>query len=552
MRRTVYLAGALALSAGVLQAQGTVRGRVRAAEPARVYAWGVGYDDPDRAAIGITTSSGGMRDTLGLLVQSVTAGGPADKAGIEEGNRLVSVNGVNLRLSPADAGEGDMEGIASRRLVRELGKVKAGDEVELRVWAGGQTKAVKVKTVAAEDLPSRARVARREVDDRPVLGMTLGATGSRRDTLGMMVMRVTTDGPAEKAGIIEGDRVAAINGVSLRVASEDAGDSYMSTARMNRYRRELGKVTLGEDVELRVSSGGQTRTVRFKPVRAADLPRQRGGTMILGDGAFGFGDFTFPSIVMPPAPPMAPRAPRIFQFDGDLEDGIRMRLDPRTRIEIEQKATEAARRAQEATRELLERLNRLHLDAERSAGAGAARSAEAAAEVEAVRRAHAASRIASTEPASVGYVMAGGGGAGSGGSVASVSTPGTRWVASTTGSGVTAAPAVAYGARVRASVDARDAVWTGDDATFTLEGLRLARVNDDLAATLGRGSERGFLVLDVGTQWSGLRSGDVLVAVDGHPVREGRSARITLDAGNDHRAEVIRDGRRRVVTVDMH
>ena len=135
-----------------------------------------------------------------------------------------------------------MGDIVQRRLIRELEKVKAGGDVELRVWAGGQAKAVKVKTVAVEDLPSRMRSVRREIDERPVLGMSLSATGSRRDTLGMLVVRVTTNGPAEKAGIIEGDRVSAINGVSLRVAAEDAGDSYMSSARMNRYRRELSKV----------------------------------------------------------------------------------------------------------------------------------------------------------------------------------------------------------------------------------------------------------------------------------------------------------------------
>src|SRR5215831_15912489 len=206
MRRFLHLSGAIALSAGVLQAQGSTR----------TYSYDSRYDDGDRAAIGISTSSGGMRDTLGLLVSSVTAGGPADKAGIEEGNRLVSINGVSLRLAAADAKEGDMDGIVNRRLIRELEKVKAGAEVDLRVWAGGQTKAVKVKTVAMEDLPSRMRTARREYEDRPALGLSLSATGSRRDTLGMLVVRVTTDGPAEKAGIVEGDRVAAINGVSLR------------------------------------------------------------------------------------------------------------------------------------------------------------------------------------------------------------------------------------------------------------------------------------------------------------------------------------------------
>lgn len=95
------------------------------------------------------------------------------------------------------------------------------------------------------------------------------------------------------------------------------------------------------------------------------------------------------------------------------------------------------------------------------------------------------------------------------------------------------------------------AVWSGDDATFSLQGLRLARVNKDLAETLGAGSERGFLVLDTGRGWNGLRAGDVLLEVDGRPVREGSSARIALDTDDDHTAEVIRDGRRRTVSVDV-
>ena len=50
---------------------------------------------------------------------------------------------------------------------------------------------------------------------------------------------------------------------------------------------------------------------------------------------------------------------------------------------------------------------------------------------------------------------------------------------------VTTAEPALYAAPVatpRASV----AVFDGDDATFTLQGLRLARVNNDLAANLGR------------------------------------------------------------------
>jgi hypothetical protein len=211
------------------------------------------------------------------------------------------------------------------------------------------------------------RSVRRELDERPALGMSLSATGSRRDTLGMLVIRVATNGPAEKAGIIEGDRISAINGVSLRVAAEDAGDSYMSGARMNRYRRELAKVSIGEDVELRLLSSGQAKTLKIKPVRAGDLPRDRGGVMIIGDGAFGIGDVfpAFPAITIPPVP-AAPRAPRVFQFDGNFDDGFRMQLDPRTRMEIQEQTDDAVRRARDATREIMERL-RYHYDVDRRA-----------------------------------------------------------------------------------------------------------------------------------------------------------------------------------------
>src|SRR5919205_3869249 len=66
-------------------------------------------EDSDRAALGISTSSSGKRDTLGLLITSITPGGPAEKAGLQEGNRIVAINGVSLALARADAGEPDME-----------------------------------------------------------------------------------------------------------------------------------------------------------------------------------------------------------------------------------------------------------------------------------------------------------------------------------------------------------------------------------------------------------------------------------------------------------
>ena len=266
MRSMLFVAAALV---AVHQDAGA-QVRVQSAPGAFAYVLG----DPDRPMIGISTRSSGKRDTRGLLVESVTSGGPAEKAGIEEGDRLVSVNGVNLRLSVTDAGESDMEGVTNRRLIRELEKHKAGDEVELRVYREGSTRSVRVKTVAADELnaASRATVTgtfSRTSSDRAVLGISLGGSGSRRDTLGVLVVGVADEGPAGKAGVDEGDRVASINGVDLRVAAEDAGDWQASSARIRRLNREMEKVKAGDAVELRVWSNGQVKSVRVEAAKAS-------------------------------------------------------------------------------------------------------------------------------------------------------------------------------------------------------------------------------------------------------------------------------------------
>jgi predicted metalloprotease with PDZ domain len=267
--RTLLLAALL-----VVSTEAAAQVKVETAPGGYTYAFSRG--DPDRPMIGISTRNSGKRDTLGLLVESVTRDGPAEKAGIEEGDRLVSANGVNLRLSAADAGEPDMDGVANRRLIRELEKRKAGDEVELRVYRDGNVRTVKVKTVTADELnqgtfASTTSGFRRINGDRAALGITLGGNGSRRDTLGVLVVGVANEGPAAKAGIDEGDRVASINGVDLRVASEDAGDGQASSARINRLNREMEKVKAGDAVELRVYNAGQVRTVRVESAKASDI-----------------------------------------------------------------------------------------------------------------------------------------------------------------------------------------------------------------------------------------------------------------------------------------
>ncbi|MBA2687949.1 MAG: PDZ domain-containing protein [Gemmatimonadaceae bacterium] len=111
---------------------------------------------------------------------------------------------------------------------------------------------------------------------RAAIGVSVQTTGTKRDTLGVFIARVTPDGPAEKAGIVEGERIVSINGVDLRVAAADVEDSYTAGLASHRLTREIQKLTPGAAVSLRVYSGGRVRDVSVTTARAADLMKTQG------------------------------------------------------------------------------------------------------------------------------------------------------------------------------------------------------------------------------------------------------------------------------------
>jgi len=284
-----------------------------------------GLDGENRAALGVsTTATGTLRDTLGLMVTMITKGSPAERAGLEEGNRIQAINGVNLRANAADIEDSELSGSLSRRLTRELSKAKPGDEVELRIYREGRTQSVRVKTVDSDSLFRRresVRWSRADADDRPTLGVGIQSSGSRRDTLGVLIVSVGDSTPAERAGLEEGNRIAAINGVNLRVAREDAGDDYLSSAKAQRLQREISQLKPGSDATLRVYSNGQYRDVRVRVARAGDMPR-RNRTF--------FGGMDGMLAPMPPMPamPVTPRTPSTPRVRGWPMESIHLEIGP--------------------------------------------------------------------------------------------------------------------------------------------------------------------------------------------------------------------------------
>jgi membrane-associated protease RseP (regulator of RpoE activity) len=331
-------------------------------------------DDEQRSAVGLWL---GRADADGLRVERVTADGPAARAGVAAGDRLTAVNGTSLRVDRGEADDPILSAVPARRLERAVGRLAPGSEVELRVARDGRERAVRVRTVAPTALadrggepavvreyrtlpgraapfafgpdvaPFRAAPARPPLDDaavadlrrrargladsartraaaRPVLGLTLETSRGGRDTLGLFVSAVAAGGPAERAGVVEGDRIAGVNGVDLRVPRDERDDAGAADARRARFTRELARLRPGDRVTLRVYGDGRWRTVTATAARAADVYRAAapfgpgaGGAEWLfpdvgpGDAAFrGLRAAPMPNVLLRPLPPRAPRPVR--------------------------------------------------------------------------------------------------------------------------------------------------------------------------------------------------------------------------------------------------
>jgi serine protease Do len=251
-------------------------------------------DFPDRAVLGIALAEASRADTAGVRVERPEPNGPASKAGLKPGDVITEINGTSLRLSREDTEDLALTGLGQRRLQRVLAKAKPGDDVKLMVRsANGPARAVTVKTISSVELDKLAdpvgetrdarggaleeRVIVRTGEparERAMIGVSVGSVGNARDTLGLFVNSVVTGGPAEKAGIIEGERIAAVNGVDVRVPHEDLEEASVASARVDRFVREVQKSAPGKTLSLRVYGNGRYRDVTVTAAKAGDLPSE--------------------------------------------------------------------------------------------------------------------------------------------------------------------------------------------------------------------------------------------------------------------------------------
>jgi serine protease Do len=171
----------------------------------------------------------GLDEARGFLVTDVTANSPADKSGIRGGYKISDIHGRQIPLG------GDVIQAIDNKTIRKIEDMltylerekNVGDAINLTIFRDGKPAEINL-TLAARPDSGRQALLQKEQEQKPSLGIsgtniTPGIARAMNLTQirqGFLVLDIIAGGPADKAGIRGGDKIASINGTEIRLGGD--------------------------------------------------------------------------------------------------------------------------------------------------------------------------------------------------------------------------------------------------------------------------------------------------------------------------------------------
>ena len=161
----------------------------------------------------------GLKDEGGALIASVTANSPAAKAGVKQGDVILSFNGTPVKQL--------------RDLPRAVAAASPDTDASMTVWRSGKSTELRASLVEAPENPRVASAAgdRPSDDERAdALGLQLSPLTSDlrrqlnigRDVQGVVITGIDANSPRDIRGLSRGDVLVSINQEPVRSPEEAA------------------------------------------------------------------------------------------------------------------------------------------------------------------------------------------------------------------------------------------------------------------------------------------------------------------------------------------
>ena len=194
----------------------------------------------------------------GALVVAVAPGGPADSAGIREGDVIVSIGGQQI-TDPGD-------------LIQQLAQFAPEDTVRLEIVHGEETREAEVRLAAIEEvLGGEAQGG----DPQPFIGIALEPVEG-----GLAVREILPGSPAAQADLRAGDVIVAVDEQAVESPETLSGrvqEAGIGNAITLRIRRGDEEITVDVTVGDRSQIDGAQRQQEERQPGATRLEAQPGG-----------------------------------------------------------------------------------------------------------------------------------------------------------------------------------------------------------------------------------------------------------------------------------